>query len=82
MLLIRASTAPMLIPTSFSGIESNQTMGQSTNASKASGQHNTNRMHQPTRDRSVVTAYERCATTLTVSSVTTVASWLLLAKPS
>jgi len=55
MLLIRASTAPMLIPISFSGIESSQTMGQSTNASKASGQHNTNRMHQPTRDRSVVT---------------------------
>ena len=55
MLLIRASTAPMPIPISFSGIESSQTMGQSTNASKASGQHNTNRMHQPTRDRSVVT---------------------------
>ena len=55
MFLIRASTAPMLIPISFCGIESNQTMGQSTNANKASGQHNTNRMHQPTRDRSVVT---------------------------
>ena len=55
MLLTNASTAPMLIPTSLSGIESNQTMGQTTNASRANGQHSTNNMHQPTRKSSVLT---------------------------
>ncbi len=55
MVLISASTASMLIPINFSGIESNQMTGQSTSASSAKGQHSTKRMHQTTRDRSVVT---------------------------
>ena len=53
MLLTKASTALMLIPISFSGIEINQTMGQMISASRASGQHSTNKMHQPTRKSSV-----------------------------
>ncbi len=55
MLLTNASTAPMLIPISFSGIEINQTMGQTTSAIKAKGQHSTNRMHQPISTSSVFT---------------------------
>jgi len=55
MLLTKASMAPTPIPTNLSGIESNQTMGHTTSASRASGQHSTNNMHQPTRKSSVLT---------------------------
>jgi len=55
MVLTNASTAPMLMPTSFSGIEISQTTGQTISASSARGQHSTNRMHQPIRKSSVFT---------------------------
>jgi hypothetical protein len=45
----------MLIPISFMGIEISQTMGQTTKASTASGQHRTNRMYQLTRKNSAFT---------------------------
>lgn len=55
MALISASTAPMLMPNSFSEIEISQTMGHKVSASTASGQHIRNGMHQPTRESSVFT---------------------------
>ena len=55
MVLTKASTAPMLMPTSFSGIEISQTTGQTISASSARGQHSTNRMQQPIRKSSVFT---------------------------
>lgn len=45
----------MQIPIKRSGIETNQTTGQSSNASSASGQHSTPRMNQATRSISVFT---------------------------
>ena len=55
MVFNNASTAPMLMPISFSGIETSQTTGQTISASSARGQHSTNRMHQPIRKSSVFT---------------------------
>ena len=52
--LISANTAPTPMPISRSGMESNQTMGHATKASKATGQLNKNRMHQPMSIRSVL----------------------------
>jgi hypothetical protein len=43
-----ANRAPIVIPTSRNGSESNQTIGKRIRASRATGQHNTNRMHQST----------------------------------
>ena len=54
MLLTNASTAPTPIPTSLSGIESNQTMGQINSASKASGQLSMHSMSQPTKTSNVL----------------------------
>ena len=49
MVLTSANAAPTPIPTNFNGIEINQTMGQITSATKAKGQHTTNRRSQPTK---------------------------------
>jgi len=46
--LMKVNTAPIVIPRSRSGSESNHTMGKRINARMASGQHSTNKMHQPT----------------------------------
>src|SRR5665647_1295925 len=60
MVLISANTAPTPIPINFSGIEMSQTSGHSTSASKAKGQHNTNRISQPTRDHITFTCSSPC----------------------
>jgi hypothetical protein len=44
-----ANTAPIVIPTNRRGSETSQTTGNNTSASNATGQHNTNKMHHPTK---------------------------------
>jgi hypothetical protein len=43
-----ANTASKVIPRSRSGSEINQTIGNRTSARSATGQHSTNKRHQPT----------------------------------
>ena len=47
--LMNVKTAANVIPTRRKGKARSQTIGKRTSASRATGQHSTNKMHQPTK---------------------------------